>query len=1782
MGFGWTVDNSQFLKEMKEDGPPALGDRTVPDDDKRVKVITRELCEPEVPVNLDTMGEGSSITILLNPKNQKKTCKLNITAPASHVINLQWHEQNLELLESPAIDTNPCPLSVFLSEDSKNPVWKGNLCMKQSLPEIDLLTPNLKLVWSPPRFGIYTRGRKLVITAIGQDEVCIQKGQHVCMRIGWKPMLCISEQLVCDGNLNCPKGSTRSDEDEKLCKNHFLDHSSWKSIAEDVIKTLPADVLNTNWKSMDINAQLYNSQTNFLNWKDAKGHDVETEEPDHLNHHDTADSVSTAIGHYGTWGYLMLAMLIVGTILMFCGLWECCFRKPKPQVELQQQSPSTTVLIINRTQETSRPPNYDELEQPPSYITLFPNSKLETEVIANSDVTFATIINNTGEERAEIVYSEIVECQEFPPLGHCVDTCSWGSRELVADVEKSSFLPILMPQKNKKLKKKVIPKRKRNDFTKKEKSKGIENKLIKNTSLSSYFKNEELQQIKNVLKIKDLNNVPLVIASVALNKVEMLKQLIGEGCNVNEIGPSNTTALIWAIKFKNLEMVDILLPSGADGNGCNTLLLALENKIWDEKSFLKLWNHIRHYAYIDVDFMGKNGRNILHTTIRREWVEVLKLLISEKVNVNAPNSNKVTPLMLASYLNNYNMVTELLEADADVLKKDVKGNTALCYAIATVVSRNIETPHLVIDQLLTALNTQGIAFEDFLQAYIDVILSCPIKQKKSGQPKSDAKDYIIPYALAYREGSLKVLLEGNAFQKIFQAVEKHLDNLQQLTKHLAIINEILHSKDLNCKATRKLVLENFIADDGANICLKILKRYGCEPLYSDDFCTAFELLLFSTASISNGKQWLVNNYDEVFTTYTKFFAKNANDDNREKLMKFAELLNRVVSEEAVDENRQLTSEEQLEGELEMNETRKIKETKQDVKSVTKKTKRRSKTVKTKIVKIKSADLAERLNKSGKKILEKKCSSDTSIIKNMKSKKIEAKENKFEGKNMEWPRFSTWEQVWLMDSGNDPLIKEYSETMVMLEHKIAEDLSDELLDVETPNDPLGSIFADKNDSNNSTARLGFMNFREGTDINGDKEKTPGTDSNYMIQSSVNYLSTLLSKILKKYQNHWAEDDQRQSFSKTKTTSHPKSQSDQQKHIQTVVRKLEVEHILRVQFEFDSLIADINNSPNVSTIQRMKVLKQLENILLNHKVRGKSIIDGIQKDTVYVSGNSQNDLPMGLSNPQLKQPLVVKSQPSNHPDALYLEEMLSLPLAKDRNITQLFMAPEHTTKSLYHLYASLETLCNCDNDDASNMDKSDKEDNDYATSPSEETAEVGKKRPTLQENLLAVQNHDDDEKLSSDSKNSLNSEEDNFAQTPSRWCRIVKSLQMGQSYNILLNGDVRISNKDKEELHTISTGGNFSPVVLGLDSNNRPLAVKRIKAHTDVSKLMKNLINPLLGLRNANLLHYFTCNFEDNELIVATPLCEYNMGEYVMCMKQHSNMYIRSFDVVKQFLSGLRFLHDREDPIVHGNLKPSNIFLDLNGTVRIAEFGMHKALYTLVEAPNTSVIWFSRETLNTFKETACVTCTCASDIQVAGMLVHFILTAGKHPYGESMQDILRNLEKAMPQLITNNIDLHDLISWMLLYEPGERPTINQVLSHVFFWTSDRKWRFILACAGLSAYGTPLDISVQELFFYINLTAVKENIKGKWISITKKRFPLYKYSNADKDSIAGLLGFIRFCVQNEVAYCVHGNHEFRAYILQTFPALALSLYRILEPSQWLTHHVLQPFTTIDSLSV
>ncbi|XP_044260160.1 uncharacterized protein LOC123008431 [Tribolium madens] len=356
---------------------------------------TTGLCGSDAEIELTKSGETSTMTVTLSPFEHNSVCKMRVKAPSTHVVYVQFVEPTPEIKRALKLNTTtnhpPCVMSFFLPENPRVPVWKGDPCSENALTEVDLLTPDFKIVWNPPANPAFTKGRKFVLTAVGQGQVCKEEGQHTCMRIGWDPMMCVADNLLCNGFPNCPKSSTTSDEDEKLCKKSFFAPTSLEQLAVELFKKWKPPELGNKWlhEKLDNASPTPPQRKPFISWRewqDVRKHDSTTtptpEQTTPKKPPKATDSISQVLSKYGPWGYLMLGMLICGTVLMFCGLWECCFKKPKTEIEPPvTQTQPTTVLIINQEEANPSPPNYDELDQPPSYTTLFPNFK----VIRNPD-----------------------------------------------------------------------------------------------------------------------------------------------------------------------------------------------------------------------------------------------------------------------------------------------------------------------------------------------------------------------------------------------------------------------------------------------------------------------------------------------------------------------------------------------------------------------------------------------------------------------------------------------------------------------------------------------------------------------------------------------------------------------------------------------------------------------------------------------------------------------------------------------------------------------------------------------------------------------------------------------------------------------------------------------------------------------------------------------------------------------------------------------------------------------------------------------------------------------------------------------------------------------------------------------------------------------------------------------------------------------------------------------------------------------------------------------------
>lgn len=84
----------------------------------------------------------------------------------------------------------------------------------------------------------------------------------------------------------------------------------------------------------------------------------------------------------------------------------------------------------------------------------------------------------------------------------------------------------------------------------------------------------------------------------------------------------------------------------------------------------------------------------------------------------------------------------------------------------------------------------------------------------------------------------------------------------------------------------------------------------------------------------------------------------------------------------------------------------------------------------------------------------------------------------------------------------------------------------------------------------------------------------------------------------------------------------------------------------------------------------------------------------------------------------------------------------------------------------------------------------------------------------------------------------------------------------------------------------------------------------------------------------------------------------------------------------------------------------------------------------------------------------------DVFALGCLVHYTLTGGRHPFGDTFerdQNIVLNKQKL--KYVTHIPEASSLVGAMLAPNPRDRPTIQAVLSHPFWWTPDTKLAFLV---------------------------------------------------------------------------------------------------------------------------
>jgi hypothetical protein len=210
--------------------------------------------------------------------------------------------------------------------------------------------------------------------------------------------------------------------------------------------------------------------------------------------------------------------------------------------------------------------------------------------------------------------------------------------------------------------------------------------------------------------------------------------------------------------------------------------------------------------------------------------------------------------------------------------------------------------------------------------------------------------------------------------------------------------------------------------------------------------------------------------------------------------------------------------------------------------------------------------------------------------------------------------------------------------------------------------------------------------------------------------------------------------------------------------------------------------------------------------------------------------------------------------------------------------------------------------------------------------------------------------------------------------------------------------------------------------------------------DMNRRLQEVESLWLASGCSNCLQIY-CSWEHNGyLFILTELCEngslYDVIEYMAGTGTHFSEF-QIWQILRQIALGLEHIH--RSGVVHLDIKPANIMITQDGTLRIGDFGLSTRPGHYLQDPDAQgdKYYMAPETLDGIYEQA-------SDIFSLGLVILELLTDIELPaHGPSWQKLRHGDFSELP-LDGVSSELQSLIRRMLNPESGARPTVRQLLN------------------------------------------------------------------------------------------------------------------------------------------
>jgi hypothetical protein len=170
-------------------------------------------------------------------------------------------------------------------------------------------------------------------------------------------------------------------------------HADASSSAVDFRPTIATHLFN-DLKTAEINERFMNVQPKIKPQEPPEMRFIKT--PKRMN-----SKNNNNLSRYGSWGYMMLGMLMCSVVLLLCGIYECIRRVQKNDIaQFQDQFQSNGEQMETMSSDRDDDNNCPQYDPPPPYSSLFPLAKDFNSETTNGDSSAPASIYFTASSAA--------------------------------------------------------------------------------------------------------------------------------------------------------------------------------------------------------------------------------------------------------------------------------------------------------------------------------------------------------------------------------------------------------------------------------------------------------------------------------------------------------------------------------------------------------------------------------------------------------------------------------------------------------------------------------------------------------------------------------------------------------------------------------------------------------------------------------------------------------------------------------------------------------------------------------------------------------------------------------------------------------------------------------------------------------------------------------------------------------------------------------------------------------------------------------------------------------------------------------------------------------------------------------------------------------------------------------------------------------------------------------------------------------------------------------------